>query len=422
MTLEAQLQSLLEDGVAAKAAPGLIAVVFNRDKIIAKAAVGVRNVDTQAPIDTSTIVWQASMSKAVVSFAVLRAVEEKGFDIDSHDELVKILPEFKIGGGHPLSKLFTEKDGEGKWGTKEAKKGVTLRHLLSHTSGLAYDFNDEATTATHEPLGPTPSNLTGLAASVDLPRHFEAGEGWMYGHGAAWVGIFLERLTGSYLRVALQDLVFTPLGIPPHTLDVFISPEMRENFAVLHTKSADKECKVLGVELPQREFKPPEGVHVHADSPLYGSILSFAKFAQCLLNKSCPHPGAPPLLNAASWNLATSDALAPLGLSLPHPVVAAYDKFIANDMVVFSKGGDESVGEGWTLLQTAYNRCKSVTGRTCGTLSWSGLANSYFFVDVDAGVGGVIAASFLPWADKDVYDLRDGMEKIIYEHRKEWEN
>lgn len=90
----------------------------------------------------STTVFYASMGKAISSVVALTLVEKTGFDLDSHEALVKVLPELKLRNGKGISTVFDGRDVEGKLKTREAEEGITLRHLLDHTSGLGYKFFD----------------------------------------------------------------------------------------------------------------------------------------------------------------------------------------------------------------------------------------------------------------------------------------
>lgn len=106
MSHSASLQTFLDARIASKAAPGLIAVAFDRSGVIASASAGVSNLDTNAPMKEDSVLWMASMSKSVSSVAALMLVEKHNFDIDSHDELAKIVPELANTPGNAVCKSF----------------------------------------------------------------------------------------------------------------------------------------------------------------------------------------------------------------------------------------------------------------------------------------------------------------------------
>lgn len=104
MSHSASLKDFLESRIASKAAPGLIAVAFDRDGVIASASAGVSNLDTKSPMNDDSVVWMASMSKSVSSVAALMLVEKHNFDIDSHDDLARIVPELANTPGNAICK------------------------------------------------------------------------------------------------------------------------------------------------------------------------------------------------------------------------------------------------------------------------------------------------------------------------------
>ena len=155
-TLSDRLSTFPDSKVAAKVAPGLVAVAFSRDGgITATASAGQRGSTdpSEGTMDAETTVWMASMSKAVSSIAALILVERHGISLDSNDALSAVLPELKLGNGQETDYIFDGKDEDGKWKTKKATVGVTLRHMLLHVSGFGYDFGNEAI---RDLVGPSP--------------------------------------------------------------------------------------------------------------------------------------------------------------------------------------------------------------------------------------------------------------------------
>jgi methyl acetate hydrolase len=143
--LSSKLQAFLERAVGSKTAPGLVAVVFSRTSNVAAASAGVRSLDSSPdalPMTLDTVAWMASMSKAVTSVAAIILAEKHAFDLDSHDQLVQILPELELGNQRPVSMIFEGKGEDGNWKMREARVGITLRHLLTHTSGTSIPPRD----------------------------------------------------------------------------------------------------------------------------------------------------------------------------------------------------------------------------------------------------------------------------------------
>ncbi|GAA5884854.1 hypothetical protein JCM6882_007125 [Rhodosporidiobolus microsporus] len=412
-TATQSLKAFLERAVARGAAPGLSAVAFNRTSAFASAATGVASLQTNAPLTLDTSLWFASASKSVISLAVLSLVERHGFDLDSHKDLVKLIPELgKDYPGSQLWKIFDGKDGNGGYKYREAEKGITLRHLLTHSSGLSADFMSEETAwfcaeAAKKAGGPIPF---GLLESYNLPRMFEAGENFHYGRSPGYLTLFVQRQTGMSLRRALQDLVFKPFGLEKD-LDIFYTDEMRADKAetVFHAGPTFVSMPFV-FEPPQYEDMAPEGELPLGDGPVVGKLPAFAEVLRSYLNKTAPSPNAKPLLSAEMWEKATADDMKARGIDIPQkPFLTSVMPMGSSSVDVWAspkdENGDNSLG--WTLMQTLYHRHETKAGVKPGSLEWAGIANTYYFVDPVSGLGGVITSQFFPFADAGMIDLKE---------------
>ena len=123
--LSKSLESLLAAAVERNVAPGLSAIAFNREGVVAAAATG--HDGTGKDLSLDTIIWVASCGKLGVSLLTLIVCEKFGVDIDSHEELVKFVPE--LGKDHEGSKVYTlfdGKDEEGNWKFRPASPTAPL--------------------------------------------------------------------------------------------------------------------------------------------------------------------------------------------------------------------------------------------------------------------------------------------------------
>ncbi|GAA6038557.1 hypothetical protein JCM8097_004629 [Rhodosporidiobolus ruineniae] len=436
----ASLQSL-DRAIASGAAPGLVAVAFDHERNFAAAASGVSSVKTQAPMTTDSVLWFASAGKILVSLAALVLVERDSFDLDSHEELVKVVPE--LGKGYPGSRvweLFDGKDENGAWRFKQAQKGITLRHLLTHTTGFSYEFASEEYAWAYGETKKAGYDLSSIE-TYQLPRLFEAGEQYKYGgKTAAWPSgrpveltlyphlannahtcLFIMRKSGLSFRRAIQQLVLSPLNIPLDAVDTFVTPDLAKDAAGIALRTSETTFMPLPVDLPIPQFddEVPKGRVPVGEAPAWGRLPAWTGILRSFLNGSAPSPGGKPLLSPESWKLSTQDDLAVRGISIQQdPFWTSVDPVLGVTTqkwaVPKKQVKDDSLG--WTFLQNLYHRYETDTGHAVGSLEWAGAAGTFYFVDSTNGVGGMISTQLLPFCDPALLKVRDEFAKWVHEN------
>ena len=127
-----QIDEVLNNAVAAGAAPGIIALAADVDGEIYQGAFGQRGPTDTSPMTSDTVFRIASMTKAITAAAVMKLVEEGHIDLEQ--PMREIAPEI----GEAL--VLTGFDADGRPETRTPARDITLRHLLTHTSGYSYDL------------------------------------------------------------------------------------------------------------------------------------------------------------------------------------------------------------------------------------------------------------------------------------------
>jgi CubicO group peptidase (beta-lactamase class C family) len=193
---------------------GIITLLAHDGKIVDFQAYGFRDVEKQLPMERDTICRMYSMSKIITCAATLILLEDGKFNLD--DPVSKYLPELKdmkvwAGGTKDEPKL------------EPLKRPMTIKHLLTHTSGLMYDFmGDDELTKTWRAAdlwtGPGLSNF--VAKLGKLPLKHQPGEAYTYGVNQDVQGALIERVSGKRFGAFLEERIFGPLGMKDTGFDV----------------------------------------------------------------------------------------------------------------------------------------------------------------------------------------------------------
>jgi len=208
-----RIDSYLNKMIKENQIPGAVALIRRNDEIIYNKAFGYSDVENEIKYSTDDIFRIASMTKAITSLAVLMLWEEGKFNLD--DPIEKYIPEFKN-----LKILTDFNETDSTYLSKPAKNKISIRHLLTHTSGIGYGVidSDPRFNALYNKHGIVDlyttdsiyikSNIQKLA---QLPLHHEPGEGFTYGESLDVLGYFIEIISQKSLDVFFRERIFEPL-------------------------------------------------------------------------------------------------------------------------------------------------------------------------------------------------------------------
>jgi CubicO group peptidase (beta-lactamase class C family) len=381
MDLNDDVAILMQGAVQAGEVPGLVVAAGGREQAGFVAGFGVRRLGAPDPMAPDTVVWIASMTKAITAAAAMRLVEAGRLVLDAPAaELVPALGAVQVLDGF---------DAAGQPVLRAPKRAVTLRHLLTHTSGFAYDMWSRDIARYRKATG-TPAVTTCRNAALNLPLLFEPGEGWSYGIGIDWAGKMVEAATGQRLGAHLAETFFAPLGMTDTAFR--LRPDMRGRLAGMHARGADGALTPIPFEVEQDpEFEMGGG-------GLYSTAADYMAFARMILNGG--RHGRERLLKATTVAEMARDQIAPLSV---RPMVSAVPA-ATNDADFFP---GLSCGWGMSFL---VNRAPTPQGRSAGGLAWAGLGNTYYWIDHGRGTAGVFLSQILPFFDARAVALFRGFE------------
>jgi len=359
--------------------PGVVAAVTNKDRILYLKAFGRQDVAKGVPMSSDTVFRIASMTKPVTSVGIMMLYEEGRLRLD--DPVGNYLPAYK---GREVMAAFDEKDAT--YTTRPARSEMTIRQLLTHTSGLSYPFTSPTVLAIQTKTGKDPKML---------PLLFDPGTKWHYSPATAVLGDLVEKLSGQSIEDWDQARVFRPLGMADTTYSP--GPEKAARLATIH------ERKATGlVENPNLPAYKPD---VRGDGGLVSTASDYAAFVQMLLNEGSWHGKR--LLKPETVRLMTSNQIGSV-------VVGTMPDAIPSRSASFPFGaGKDKFGLGFQITTT---EGAPTHERGAGSYTWGGINNTHFWVDPKNGIGVVVLTQVLPFYNATSMGVVTRLEKLIYEH------
>jgi CubicO group peptidase (beta-lactamase class C family) len=361
----------LTDAVAAGDVPGVAATAATDKGVIFTGGAG-----TIAPDSVLSI---ASMTKAITAAAAMQQVERGKLALD--EPVDRIVPEL---GKRQLLAGF---GADGQPHFKPASKPITLRHLLTHTSGLGYDTWNADILKYCKATG-TPAVGSCLNAALTTPLVFEPGERWEYGISIDWAGKMVEAASGLRLDRYLKENIFGPLGMVDTGFKV--DEAMRYRRPRVYSRGPGGLVARDYIDLPQQpEFHMGGG-------GLYSTVGDYLKFTRVIL------AGGGAILKPATVALMSRNAMGdvtcrPIKSQMP-------ERSVDLDFVDGMKWG----------LSFMINPTAFPGRRSAGSLTWGGLANSFYWIDPVKKVTGVWATQLLPFYDPRAVAAFENFERAVY--------
>jgi methyl acetate hydrolase len=181
------------------------------------------------------------MTKAFTTTAAMQLIEQGRMHLDQ--PAAEILPQLAA------PKVLEGFDAAGQPILRSAKRPITVRHLLTHTSGYSYSVWSEAITRYERATG-MPDIATCQNAAFTAPLEFEPGERWQYGISMDWVGKLVEEVTDQSLEVYFRENIFEPLGMKDSGF--LIGGAQKRRLASFASRQPDGSLKPAPFEMPQR--------------------------------------------------------------------------------------------------------------------------------------------------------------------------
>ena len=375
----AALGTFLNSAIARGDGPGVVVLVTAPDRVLYHEAFGKMSLAKGTGMQKDTIFNIASMTKALTSTGVMILVEEGKLSLD--DEVSKFLPAYK--NPNVISKLDL---AAGTYETRPAVKPITIRQLLTHTSGIGYSWSDPGLALIQKKTG---------AADLELPLVHEPGEKWTYGASTRVLGEVIEKISGQRIDAFLENRILGPLGMRDTTYAVPASKTAR---VVSRNQKADGKI----TEIPNPDVIPAT---VRGDGGLYSTAPDYARFVQMILNYG--QLDGMRLLkgqtvremernHTGSVKVRQQPTAEPLR-SKPYPLGA----------------GEDVWGLGFQIAAPAR---PAPDRRRPGSMTWAGINNTFFWIDPEKQIGAIVLMQVLPFYDNAALGILQETEKLIYQH------
>jgi methyl acetate hydrolase len=372
----AGLSKFLADAAARGDVPGVVVTVVNKDGVLYHEAFGKSSTLRNTPMAKDTIFNIASMTKAVTSVAIMMLVDEGKLKLD--DDVAKYLPKYK----DPLV-ISKFNSADGSYETRPAQRPITIRHLLTHTSGIGYGFASRTVTALSQKTGKT---------ELDLPLLFEPGDGWAYGASTRVLGHVVEAISGQTIDAFLDSRILKPLGM--HDTSYAVPQSKNPRVAAVNARGNDG--KFVERPMPTTIASPVQG-----DGGLYSTASDYGLFLRMLLNRG--RLGNARILSEKSARSMFDNHTGKVVVQRQISAAPA----LSRDFPVGA--GEDTWGLGFQLA-----RAKRPNMRSPGSGTWAGIFNTHFFIDPAREIGVVVMMQTLPFYDDASMKVYAGAEEIVY--------
>ncbi|GAW20192.1 hypothetical protein ANO14919_096890 [Xylariales sp. No.14919] len=350
----------------------------------------------QSPLRLDSVMWIASCTKVVTALAALQCCERGLLTLDG--PIYDVLPEFR---GLPIIRRFND---DGSPVLEPHTKPITLRHMLNHSSGIAYDETHPKLMAWHKWHRTLPNRSNAVEGRYSYPLVFEPGDSWSYGAGVDWAGIAVERVNGGIsLQRYFEENIFRKVGARDIVFSSYMHtrPDLQSRVVDMSKRDPRNPMKVVRSNARQQQN---ERGGCLGGLGLFASPVDYLKIIKGLLTTDDDQR----LLSTKG----VDEFFRPC---LSEKARAALNAHLADEGARVAMGNiHASVTKNWAL-GGIINEGDVPGGRKAGTMTWIGLPNLTWFVDRASSLCGLYAGQLYPPGDAKVGELLGMFEQGVYD-------
>lgn len=350
-----RIHAFVQDYIDTNQIAGAVTLVARKGRVVHFEAQGWRYKEVNLPMEKDSIFSLASMTKPMVSSALMMLWEDGRFMLD--DPISKWLPSY--ANKEVLDPLTGRK--------VPAVRPVTVRHVLTHTSGLSLapmrDGEERPKTLLEE-----------IERSASIPLAFQPGDRWQYGSSTDFVAALVEKISGKNIDQFLRERIFEQLGIR----DTYYNVPREKANRVAAIYRPDKEGKITLLRKP--EYHEPT-TYFPGVGGLNGTAADYFRFAQMVLNGG-EYDGHR-LLGRMTVNMMITNQ-------------------IGGDKPVYIRGSGYGFGLGYGVLT---DPSKSPDALSIGTFTWGGANGTLFWIDPLEDLIGILMIQINPYSHFNIRPL-----------------
>ena len=354
-----RVDSLMSHYVCEGLAPNMVSFVARNGHIIHHKAYGYRDIESDTPLRTTDIFRWASQTKAITTAVLMTLFEENRFMLD--DPVEKYLPMFS----NPQVYVSGSVEN-GDLVTRPATRSITVRQLITHTSGYSYNTFGDSLNAFSYPSPVTSKEVMERIARTPLMH--DPGDKFTYGFGIDIAGYLAEVLSGKTLDILMKERIFDPLGM--NDTYFYLPKEKQERLVKIYRESDDGGF-INDPDAQEQIFPLDTNRCYHGGGGgLSGTIEDYAKFCQMILNKG--------------------------EFNNHHVLGRKTVALMLENHLIDLKNNSPAWGLGFEIVTFKNNYYKTMS--SVGSLYWGGAYGTRFVIDLEENMIMLIYTNIVNWS------------------------
>ncbi len=271
-----RIAPVIQSYIDQKKIPGAVTLVARQGRVVHFDSYGFKQIDNQETMQTDTLFRIASLTKPIVSLALMMLYEEGKFQL--HDPIEKFLPVF-------ANMTVRKKNEKGEEEIAPARRKINIRHLLTHTAGFAGEYRERNTAEYMRIVDPL--NRNGVLDDfvnrlAKCPLNFEPGAEWDYSRATCVVGRLVEVLSGQTIKDFVQERILDPLGMSD--THFFVPPEKLNRFSASYSPNAEGTIELSDPNTTESFFASQDSQFYLASGGLVSTVSDYFSFVEMLRN------------------------------------------------------------------------------------------------------------------------------------------